>query len=94
MRILNYLCKDDPEKLTYDEFAEFHLTLKYGEVRAVIKMIFDIFDFDKDQEVHIQDVIQMLANFPLLTDNSDTTKNSLKTLEDPKEKCQTFLNLP
>jgi len=55
--------------LSLKEFLEGITTLRYGTYDEVASLIFNIFDFDKDGDINIEDVKLLISYFPLKINN-------------------------
>jgi len=64
---------NDKSHLTYEEFSVPLQTIKYGSFEDIAKLIFNIFDFDKDEQITIADMKLLISYLPL-KDDSKTSK--------------------
>ena len=59
-KIFNSLDNGKKGYITFNEFENFHISLKFGDLREILQVIFNIFDFDQDGQVYLYDLKHLL----------------------------------
>ncbi len=74
-KLYNALCVTKENYLLFNDFLKPLVAFKYGTFEDSAKVIFSIFDFDKDKKVNPKDIKLLLSYLPL---KSDPKKKSYK----------------
>lgn len=74
-RLFNVLDKDSNRFLNTSEFADGLCTLFTGVYDSLINLIFDIYDFNKDNKISCEDILVILSYIPLEKRNEYKSTN-------------------
>jgi len=74
-KLFQSLVHQNESHLDYNHFSKFLKDLYIGEFKESARVIFNIYDFDKDGEININDVNHILKLLPIKEDNNINTMN-------------------
>ena len=88
-RLFNTLDKEKTGFLAQDEFSEGLLTLFTGNFEKLCETTFNIYDFDKDGIINIDDISLVLSYIPLKTINEiNSTKLKYERISDFEDQIE------